>query len=242
MFTLLQLTDCHLLEDPAADYRGQNPQANLERLLPACRALRPDGIVLTGDVADDASPEAYRRVAERMADLAPAIAWLPGNHDERDAMAAVFEPAGFKAGPLLHWGDWEIALLDSAVPDRPEGHVDDERLAPLDRLSGEHPALVFIHHQPLPVNAPWIDKYRLLNAERLWQRLDAESVRAIGFGHVHQAFIGEKNGIACLSAPSTAVNSQAATETFTLDPTGPKARWYRLKTDGRWQTGLISVG
>lgn len=242
VFTLLQISDCHLSADPATDYRGENPDANLERLLPACRALRPDGIVLTGDIADDASPAAYRRVAERVADVAPAIAWLPGNHDERGAMETVFEPAGFSAGPLLRWGDWEIVLLDSAVADRPEGRVDDERLAPLKGLSGERPALVFIHHQPLPVNAPWIDKYRLVDADRLWQRLDPEIVRAVGFGHVHQAFIGETNGIACLSAPSTAVNSQAATETFTFDPTGPKARWYRLGPQGHWQTGLISAG
>ena len=242
MFTLLQISDCHLREDPAADYRGQNPQANLERLLPACRALRPDGIVLTGDVADDASPPAYQRLVECLADTAPGIAWLPGNHDERGAMAEVFEPAGFSDGPVLEWGRWEIVLLDSAVADRPEGHVDDERLKPLKRLSGDRPALVFIHHQPLPVNAPWIDKYPLIEAEQLWRRLDPAIVRAVGFGHVHQAFVGEKNGIACLSAPSTAVNSQAATDTFTYDPTGPKARWYRLKPDGSWQTGLISAG
>jgi len=242
VFTLLQLTDCHLSEDPAASYRGQSPQANLERLLPACRALRPDGVVLTGDIADDASPAAYRRVVERLTGLAPRIAWLPGNHDERGAMAEVFEPAGFNAGPLLEWGHWEIVLLDSAVPDRPEGYLDDHRLAPLEGLSGNRPALVFVHHQPLPVNAPWIDKYALRDPEGLWQRLDPNVVRAVGFGHVHQAFVGEKSGIACLSAPSTAVNSQSATERFTDDPTGPKARWYRLRENGQWLTGLVSVG
>lgn len=242
VFTLLQLSDCHLSADPDADYRGHNPEANLKRLLPACRALRPDGIVLTGDVAEDASPPAYRRVSERLADAAPAIAWLPGNHDERGAMAAAFESAGFSAGPLLQWGGWDIVLLDSAVPDRPEGHVDGQRLEPLQRASGERPALVFIHHQPLPVGAPWIDKYALVEADSFWERLDPAFVRAVGFGHVHQAFVGEKNGVACLSAPSTAVNSQAETETFTFDPTGPKARWYRLHTNGTWQTGLISAG
>ncbi len=241
MFTLLQLSDCHLSADPEARYRGESPDANLKRLLPACRALSPDGLILSGDVSEDASPESYRRIADLLRDLAPNRAWLPGNHDERDVMA---EHLGtdYDAGPLLKWGGWEIVLLDSARPDDPRGHLDQDRLAPLASLSGQAPALAFIHHQPIPVHAPWIDKYGMIEPDLLWQRLDAHTIKAIGFGHVHQAFVGQHQGITCLSAPSTVANSQAETERFTPDPTGPKARWYRLRVDGAWSTGLISAG
>jgi 3',5'-cyclic-AMP phosphodiesterase len=242
VFTLVQLSDCHLSGDPGAVYRGQNADANLERLLPACRALKPDGIVLSGDVSEDASPDSYRRVVKLLDGLAGRIAWLPGNHDERDAMAGTFDPAGFSAGPVVDWGGWQIVLLDSAVPDRPEGHVDTERLRPLDQLDSESPALVFIHHQPIPVGARWIDKYPLVEAELFAERLDPGIIRAIGFGHVHQVFSGQLNGIACLSAPSTVANSLPGTERFTPDPTGPKARWFRLWPNGQWQTGIISAG
>ncbi len=242
MYTLIQLSDCHLADDPDADYRGKNADANLQRLLPAVRAMRPDGIVLSGDVSEDASPSSYRRVVSLLDGVSADIAWLPGNHDDREVMETELAGAGFSAGPLLNWGSWQIALLDSAVPDRPEGHLDEKRLAPLDELDGKRPALVFVHHQPIPVNAPWIDKYPLVDADQLWNRLDPAVVRAVAFGHVHQAFRGAKNGIACLSAPSTVANSQAETEKFTADPTGPKARWFRLHASGQWQTGLISAG
>ncbi|TVQ27977.1 MAG: hypothetical protein EA370_17200 [Wenzhouxiangella sp.] len=241
MFTLLQLTDCHLSADPDASYRGENPDTNLKRLLPACRALSPDGLILSGDVSEDASPESYRRIAGLLEDLAPRRAWLPGNHDEREIMAEHLGP-DFDPGPLLKWGGWEVVLLDSARADDPRGHLDDQRLAPLEALSGQAPAMVFIHHQPIPVNAHWIDKYGMIEPERLWQRLDPNQVKAIAFGHVHQAFVGEHRGIQCLSAPSTVANSQAETQRFTPDPTGPKARWYKLWPEGRWLTGLVSVG
>ncbi|MGY6586731.1 MAG: metallophosphoesterase [Wenzhouxiangella sp.] len=241
-FTLLQLSDCHLSADPSATYRGENADHNLKRLLPACRAFAPDGVVLSGDLAEDASAEAYHRLAKLLDGLAERFAWLPGNHDDRRVMHSVYDELGWHAGPVLEWGGWQLALIDSTEPDRPDGEVDAERLAPLTGLAADKPALAFIHHQPLSVNAPWIDKYRLCNPELFWQAVDPAIVRGVGFGHVHQAFVGEHNGVRCLSAPSTVANSQAETEKFTADPTGPKARWYRLRNDGRWQTGLISVG
>lgn len=241
-FTLLQLSDCHLSADPAAEYRGQNADANLLSLLPACRLLAPDGAVLSGDVAEDGSAEAYRRAAKMIDGLAPDTAWIPGNHDERATMSEAFDAAGYRAGPLLEWGGWRIVLVDSAVPDRPEGHLDEARLAPLQDLPSDRPTIVFVHHQPMAVGSPWIDKYPLIEPERFWTMLNLQAVKVVAFGHVHQAFSGQHRGIACLSGPSSVANSQPGMARFTLDPTGPKARWFRLWPDGRWLSGIVSAG
>ncbi|MEN1728073.1 MAG: metallophosphoesterase [Pseudomonadota bacterium] len=245
MFTLIQISDCHFSADPIAVYRNENPDRNLARLQVGIEAMAPDGLVLTGDISEDGSIESYERVAAQVEGWAPLRAWLPGNHDHKDHMAEVLTEPDFMAGPVLDWGGWRLVLLDSAYGDRGDGMVDDARLAPLSAVrtdTSDRPALAFIHHQPVPVNASWIDQYGMANSELLWDRLAETRVRALGFGHVHQAFKGEKNGIVCLSAPSTVANSQAEMEVFTPDPTGPKARWYRLHDDGRWQTGLISAG
>jgi len=245
MFTLIQISDCHFAADPNASYRGENADRNLARLQAGVTSLAPDGLVLSGDISEDGSIESYQRVAKQVLPWAPRRAWLPGNHDKKSAMAEVLREPDFTSGPVLDWGGWRLVLLDSAFGDRGDGMVDEERLAPLDavqKTANNHPAIAFIHHQPIPVNAAWIDKYGMANTALLWKRLADSNVLAVGFGHVHQAFKGEHQGIVCLSAPSTVANSQAATETFTPDPTGPKARWYRLHSDGRWQTGLISAG
>ncbi len=241
-FILLQLSDCHMSADPDALYRGHNADARLAALLPACRLLAPDGVILSGDIAEDGSREAYERAAGMIEGLAPRTAWIPGNHDDVATMAGVFDKAGFDAGPNLEWGGWQQVLLDSTIANRPEGRLDEARLAPLSALKHDRAALVFVHHQPLLVDSPWIDKYPLTEPEALWHRLDPETVRCVAFGHVHQAYSGEKNGIACLSAPSTVANGQPGMARFTDDPTGPKARWFRLWPDGRWLSGIVSAG
>jgi len=237
--TVLQLSDSHLAADPQARYRDQPADANLAELRPAIVDLAPNAIVLSGDVSEDASPASYWRMGGFVRDLAPVVAWAPGNHDERSVMAEVFDELGFEAGPIVLLGGWQLVLLDSARSDRPEGALDDDRLAAIEQMDEQRPALVFLHHQPLLIGSPWIDKYPLVEPERLWQRLAGRPVKAVAFGHVHQVFEGEHQGVACLSAPSTAANSQRQVEKFTPGEQPPSARWFRLWPDGRWQTGLL---
>lgn len=234
---LVQLTDCHVSADPETDYRGCNPLRELRTLEALVQELKPDAIVLSGDVSEDGSAESYRHVADQVETWARPVAWLPGNHDERAVMEEALDRPGFIAGPVCQFGGWQVVLLDSAWHDRPEGELNDARLAPLDELQPDRPALVFVHHQPVAVNSPWIDKYPLIENHRLWQRLDSRTVRAVAFGHVHQVYEGSHNGIACLSAPSTVANSERDTPRFKLDQAGPGLRWFRLWPDGRWESG-----
>jgi 3',5'-cyclic-AMP phosphodiesterase len=237
-FTLVQLSDCHVSADPGTEYRGCCPMPSLERLEPVVRDLAPDAIVLSGDVSEDGSAESYRHVADLIEHWGQPIAWLPGNHDERPVMEQMLDRPGFIAGPVCHFGGWQVVLLDSAWHDRPEGELDEERLAPLDELDDQQPVLVFVHHQPIAVGSPWIDKYPLVENQRLWARLDARTVKAIAFGHVHQVFEGAHQGIACLSAPSTVANSHRDGASFTLDESGPGLRWFRLWPGGQWESGV----
>src|SRR5258706_263616 len=69
-----------------------------------------------------------------------------------------------------------------------------------------HHAIVAFHHQPLPVGATWLDMIGLQNADELWAILaQYPNSHTILFGHVHQEFQAEKNGIRCYSTPSTCV-------------------------------------
>lgn len=243
MLRLVQVTDCHLSADPEADYRGQSPDQNLKRLEPAVAAFAPDWIVMTGDLSDDASEPSYRRIRDWAVSLDRAIAWLPGNHDERRVMAPLFADAGFEAGPVIEAGGWQLVLLDSAWPGRACGELDGARLEPLEQLNGDRPAGVFVHHQPVPVGAAWIDKVPLEAPQRFWNALEAHRpVRFVAFGHVHQRFRRSHRGVECLAAPSTVANSLSGTERFAPEPSGPLARWFVLYENGNWRSGYLGVG
>lgn len=235
---LVQVSDCHLPADPATPYRGSNADAGLAALAPAVAAFGPDRVVLTGDLSEDASAASYARIVEWSRAFGCPVAWIPGNHDNRSVMAPIFAAAGFDAGPMIDAGPWQLVLLDSAVVDQPAGTLDDQRLAPLDGLDRSRPAGVFVHHQPLPMGAAWIDKVPLNDPQRLLDRLPAQ-VRFVAFGHVHQRFRGERNGVEFLACPSTAANSLPATPRFTAGETTPLARWFVLDEQG-FRTGYLA--
>ena len=241
---VLQVTDCHLAADPEARYRDQSADRNLHALTPAVRAFAPDWLVLTGDLSEDASPESYARIVDWAGQFDCRVAWLPGNHDDRSVMAAPFAAAGFEAGPVLEPAvageGWQLVLLDSAWVDEPAGRLTAERLAPLALVDPDRPLGVFVHHQPLPVGAAWIDKVPLREPETLWRALDtAGGAEFVAFGHVHQRFRARYRGTRCLAAPSTAANSLPGTPRFTAGEVTPMARGFELYADGGWKSGLL---
>lgn len=238
---LLQVSDCHLARDPTADYRGRNADAGLERLTDSARRWAPDLLVLTGDLSEDASVESYCRVRDWARRIECPVSWIPGNHDERDAMSPVFDEAGFDSGPLVETGAWQLVLLDSAWPNDPGGELDETRLRALDEIDEGRPVGIFVHHQPIPVGAAWIDKVGMRSAERLWARVrQLPSIRFIAFGHVHQRFRQQVEGVECLACPSTAANSLPATPRFTPGETTPMARWFVLEESG-FHSGYLSA-
>ena len=70
---LLQFSDLHLV--PGARVRQfSDPLANLDRAIEliTASAIRPEGILLTGDLADTGDPHAYRLLRERIDRLTTA--------------------------------------------------------------------------------------------------------------------------------------------------------------------------
>jgi Icc protein len=240
---ILQVSDCHVSADPEAAYRTLNADRNVRTLLPAMRAWSPDLVLLTGDVSEDASPAACARVAEMLGAVGAPVLALPGNHDDPQVMQNHF-PQGPWNGPFVQEvGPWLLVLMDSTVRGRVSGCL---RQHDLDRLdvhldaSSADFVLVALHHQPVAVNAPWIDRLALENPDGFFRHVDREPrIRCITWGHIHHDFRSKRNGVELLGAPSAAANSLPETDRFTLDPAGPACRWLELYADGRVGTGLL---
>ena len=240
---IIQLSDCHVAADRSALYRGLQAERNLVALLPAIRRWQPDLLLLTGDVSEDASAAAYGRVSALLDSVGAPVLALPGNHDDPAVMRGFF-PRGPWDAPLFHGArGWQLVLLDSTGPGRIDGVLSRPHLQALknglQRSRSEH-VLVALHHQPVPVGSPWIDRYALDEPEWLLGLLDRDArVRGIVFGHVHQAIGLERKGVLLLGAPSSVANSLPERDTFTLDVGGPACRWLRLSAEGCIETGIL---
>lgn len=241
-FRLVQISDCHLPADAGKPYRGLRADTGLEQLFPEIEAWQPDAVLVTGDLSEDASEASYQRLAARLGQLDVPVLALPGNHDSPARMREYFAIGPYAGPAKQRVGDWQLLLLDSSRPGRIDGRIDGEHLEKLElELERGLPALLALHHQPLEIGSPWIDKYRLQQPQALLDFVAAHpEIKAVVWGHVHQAFEARVGSARFMACPSTAANSLPGRERFTLDPAGPACRWLELCPDGRFETGLLS--
>lgn len=244
---LIQITDCHLgpLSDPSL--LGLNTDQSLTDVLQLVAEEQPgfDAIVCTGDIASDAHEECYGRFVDAVREQFTApLGWLPGNHDSAVVMAGL-EHEFVPESRVMILGEWLLILLDSAVPGEVYGHLAESELEFLEHTLASHgsrPTLILLHHQAVPVGSHWIDQYTLRNAAEFFALIDRHPhVKAVSWGHVHQAYQGERNGVQLYATPATCIQFKPGSEAFAVDTAMPGYRWFELADDGSLQTGVSRV-
>lgn len=243
---LAQITDCHLLAEGGTLLHGRDPDESLARVLEQVAGLGPDLVVASGDLTEEGAVSAYQRLRGQLAGLGTPVACMPGNHDDPEAMRAHLVTDGVDMPGSVSLDGWSLFLLDSTVPGRPEGRLGAQRLAALDWQLHEargRPKLVFVHHQPVDTESPWIDGMGLTDGPQLLERLAADGeVAAVGFGHIHHAFSKVRDGIQLLGTPATSFQARPRHARFELDEeNGPGFRWFRLYPDGLIDTGVNRI-
>ena len=242
---VMQISDCHLPADPQHRYRGINSHKNLEALLKKVTAMNPDLLLASGDLSEDGSRASYQALRAYFSTLGIPVLALPGNHDEAEVLAEFFPGSPVDTIGVSEHGLWQIVRLNSCLPGKPEGRLGQKTLWDMEQFLKSHkrdPIIIALHHQPVAINSPWIDKYPLLEPEAFLKLLDQHSnVKAVVWGHVHQQYEADRNGTAMLGAPSSAINGLKLAEKFTADPEGPACRWLELRTDGSMATGVVGV-
>lgn len=244
--TVAQITDCHLLDDPAGRLHGADPDATLRDVLHTVQDLHPDLVVASGDLAESAGEDAYARLGGLLASLDAPVACLPGNHDDPALMRRVLGGLRIGCPDGVTLDGWRVCLLDSTLPGRPEGRLGEGRLAALDwqlHAHRERHKLVFVHHQPVPSGSPWIDDMGLKDGNALLDRLAADgNVAAVACGHIHHAFSFRVDGLEVLGTPATSFQARPNSREFELDSNnGPGFRWFRLFPDGLLETGITRI-
>ena len=244
-FKLLQITDPHLGSQVGGRLLGVNTDESLIDVLDTLAGQDvPDLIVATGDISKDGGIASYLRFLKIIDDYYPSVplAWLPGNHDDSANMQSV---AGHPIELVHQTGGWNFVLLDSHVPGETRGYFSVEELQRLDDELTKQPnlpTLVFLHHQPVPVGSEWIDTYIVGNHQAFFDVIDRHpQVKVISWGHVHQEFLGEYNGIALMATPSTCIQFEANSDQFKLSTTMPGYRTYQLFGDGTFTTEVTRV-
>lgn len=239
---IAQITDTHLYADPEETLLGLNTRHCLQRVVELAARRKPHLVVASGDLAHDASPVAYRAVRGCLEQLAVPVYCLPGNHDEAVEMRNCMNDAPFQTTSHLCAGGWQMLFMDSSVDGSEGGHLGTAELERLDRdlaSAPDSPAIVWLHHQPVPVGSLWLDTMAVDNGNELLDIVDRHpQVRGIVWGHVHQLFEKRHKDTALLATPSTCIQFLPGSETFAVDHVPPGYRWFELYSDGRFASDV----
>lgn len=212
---ILHLSDTHLDRRDAPNKHGVNATQSLRRMLADLRHLRAvDTIVVSGDIADDGSPEAYVAaraiVREFAAERNVPVIYSTGNHDERQAFAKVLgsghlDPDGSdRADTLIASHEAERAAvslvdghrfitLDSLVPGKGYGHLSRTQLDWLRDVLGTpapHGTVLVFHHPPITLDVEVQQALGLQNPSELVDTIRGSDVRLILCGHFHLQIFG----------------------------------------------------
>jgi Icc protein len=245
---VVQLTDTHLCRARGGTLLGMDTDHSLQAVIELVKKEQPAIALLlaTGDLADGGAPAAYDRLQVYLDGLTDTHYWLPGNHDDRDAMLASLRRTE-RLCTEIRAANWQILLLDSQVPGEVGGELGAAELALLERAlerAKEHAlyTLVCLHHHPVAIGCEWLDEQQVADAAEFFAVLDRYSgVRALLWGHVHQEIDWERNGVRLLASPSTCVQFAPGSKDFKADDKPPGYRWLRLHKDGRIETAVSRV-
>ncbi len=232
---ILQLTDPHLLADPAGRLKDVPTRQSFGDVFQAAVTAYPDAdyLLITGDLAHDETEATYLALRQAIGDWLPRLRIVPGNHDNRPAMRRVF--SDIVQGPenrvnfSQSTGDgWRIIGLDSHVPGEVAGHIDGDQIDWLEAELADHAdqrVLLCLHHPPVPVAAAWLNAIGLREPERLLAVVERwPQIALMLLGHVHHEFSTRVGATQVVTTPSTAVQFCPDTPTPELDPLPPGYR------------------
>lgn len=246
LLRIIQFTDPHLYRSETETLRGIATLPALKSALADAQtgAWPPDALLVTGDIVQD-DPGGYAQFRKLFAPLGVPVLCIPGNHDEPAVLRRELGSAPFVTDTYTDLGQWRFILLDSSKPGSASGRLSRQSLVSLEDAlagaAGRH-CLVTLHHHPVAMDSRWLDRVGLENADEFFDVIDRHrNVRAIVWGHVHQAFDGLRKDVRLLATPSTCAQFLPHAEEFAIDRRPPAYRTFELQSDGALLTEVVWV-
>lgn len=213
---IAQLTDTHVRSHETTCTSFVDNNARLAEAVSSLNAEspRPAAVVATGDLTEEARASEFAELGS-LFDLlaAPVLLPLPGNHDERAQLRALFPDVPWTGGGHL---SWDVAVqgvrlvgLDTIRPGEHGGEFDSERERWLrDRLADRHGGVTILamHHPPFATGISWMDRAGFVGLDRLARVLADHPVDRIICGHLHRPITSAIAGIPVQVGLSTVQN------------------------------------
>lgn len=244
---IIQISDCHLSSDDQKQWFNRHPDLYLKKIIQHINNNEPaDSIVLaTGDLSHDGSDSSYLKLSQYFSNLDKNTYTIAGNHDDLNKIKTHLNHDKIKSTSHLIQGNWLILLLDTHVVEQEYGNLSKQQLLLVEELLKTHQnkhVLIAMHHPPIHINCAWIDKINLQNSDEFMALISRhKNIKAVTFGHVHQAYETIINNILYLACPSTCHQYSPNSDDFSVDEVNAGYRWFELSSDGHFNTGITRI-
>ncbi|WP_162925870.1 phosphodiesterase [Isoalcanivorax indicus] len=201
---LLWITDLHLVEPGHPWPQHVDPLPRLHAVLNELRDQHEDAdrLILTGDLVQSGSVQSYQVLRDVLQDFPIPWRLLVGNHDKRDNLREVFPRVPVTEGFLQFAEELDgthLIYLDTQAETGHHGELCPARLAWLAaqlQRAGASPVLIFMHHPPVAIGMPPLDRLRLRDPDNAFSRLlrARAAPTQLLCGHLHRNVSGRWAG------------------------------------------------
>jgi 3',5'-cyclic AMP phosphodiesterase CpdA len=175
----------------------------LENAITEINNLKPEVVVISGDLTAEGFVEEYRLAADYIAHFeCENIVVIPGNHDSRNVGYLHFEDMFGKRNHVMHKGGISLVALDSTEPDLNNGRVGRGRYDWIrEQFKHEADFRVFVlHHHLLPVPGAGRERSTVMDAGDVLEVLQEANVDLVLSGHKHVPYAWQLEGMFIVNA------------------------------------------
>jgi len=196
---IVQLSDIHV--------GSQFREKVFNTVLDEVNALKPNAIIVTGDLTNEGLVKEYEKCKELISQLrVPKIIAISGNHDYRNTGYLVFK----KYFPFETINELDkdvvVVTLGTARPDRDEGEVGYRQNLWLERTMKKYEKKIKIlamHHHLIGIPDTGSDRVTVIDAGDVLRTILATNVDLVLCGHKHRPWIWTFKNLSIVNAGTT---------------------------------------
>ena len=208
-----------------------------DNVLKKIKEIKPELIVITGDITNCGYLEDYEKAKEFIDSLEGERKLIvPGNHDARNAGYLLFEEFFKTRYPVLKMGNLKIIGVDSSQPDLDDGHIGRSIYDFVRKeLEGFPLKVVILHHHLVPVPETGRERNIPMDAGDFLKLISELKVNLVLCGHKHVPWFWKLNGILMVNAGTattrrTKARVEASFNTIDLDKRNSKILIKRISS------------
>jgi 3',5'-cyclic AMP phosphodiesterase CpdA len=197
---IVQISDIHV--------GSQFREEIFEKVISEVNALKPDAVIVTGDLTNEGLPKEYEKCKKLLSRIVTKkIITISGNHDYRNTGYLLFKKH-FPFETVNELGsDVVVVTLGTARPDRDEGEVGYRQNLWLERTMQKYKdkiKILAMHHHLIGIPDTGSARVEVIDAGDVLRTILATNVNMVLCGHKHRPWIWNFKELSIVNAGTAA--------------------------------------